>query len=144
MTLPTGGDVRVHADLSVEVDDHTVSVTADGNRVRVEISDPAAVFGVLTSTALPVGSTSPFTPRTLRRAADTLADSGLTLTVVGPAGRLATLGADATGGRWTRRLLRTGHVSFGTWSSVGPTARPVLVSALRRVRTMVAGRIHRR
>lgn len=145
---PTGGDVRVHADLSVEVDDHTVSVTADGNRVRVEISDPAAVLGVLTSTALPVGSASPFTRRTLGRAADLLADSGLTLTVVGPSGRLATLGAEAQGGTVTRRVLGNNHVAIGSWSSVGPSVRPVLTSVLRRVRTAVVVRIaalrHRR
>lgn len=143
MTPQVDGDVRVHADLSVQVDDHTVAITADGSRVRVEVSDPAAVFGVLTSTALPVGSRSPFTRRSLGRVADLLADGGVTLTVVGPSGRLATLGAEARGGTVVRRLLGNGHVAVGAWSAVGPAVRPVATSALRRVRVALSARLAR-
>ncbi|MHA3701712.1 hypothetical protein ACXR2U_05965 [Jatrophihabitans sp. YIM 134969] len=143
MTLPTNR-TTVQADLRLEIDGRPVAVTGDGDHLRVEVSDPAAVAAVLSSTALPAGLPRASVRGAVRRAADVLAASGVTVTVVGPAGRLVTLGARARTGRATRFLTGTEHLDLGAWSAVGPSARPVLASAWQRLRATVVRRVRQR
>lgn len=111
----------------------TGRICAHGASVTVETSNPAAVWeAALGSPA--GGPGGPGGPAALRVVADHLADQGVTVSVTGPGGRVASVGSgiDSAIGRITTGSRR---VSLG---------RPAALVPLVRARVVVAVHAHRR
>ena len=128
MTEP--GQILVTADLSFTVDlGHGPiegHVDADGGTtIRVTTDDADAVFVAATSVPEIGDKALPFL-------ADTLADNGLSMEVVGPQGRVATVGSGASS-RWGRLLTGSSAVAPGDPQAV----RALVLAQIKRDRVRI-------
>jgi len=136
LPVPIGATLDVEADLQVEVtspsgESTTAHVTGSGKRLRVETGRPDVLFASVDRAD--VG-----------RVADLLAFSGVTVSVVGPGGPVATLGA-GTSSRLGRAVTGSSRVSPtagaarlavtpGVLRAVAVAAAVVVLAFVRRLR----------
>ena len=124
--------LRVEADLVIEIARTVVTLTGSGRQLRLDVLSPSAVWAGLPRSALPATSGRFATVRGIGRLADVLQLSGLELAVYGPSGELLRLG----GGKPSRlgRLL--------TGSAAVTAGRPRVLSQL--AWNLLRGRFARR
>jgi hypothetical protein len=135
--------LEVTADLSVEVDGVPVRVRASGAEIEVTSPDVRRLFAAIRVAGGAATQGAPGRAE-LARMADTLADSGLTARLDGPAGRVLSLGADVDSAAGSA-LLGTRRARLhpaGALRSSGPV--PTVAAALLLVALAVlAGRRRR-
>ena len=122
MTVPSGVPrpsathpraVAVLADLRIESDGHQAHLVGDGRSLVLHTDSPMHFWSTLNQAALPSGVGRVNGPRALGRAADLLADAGITVDVTGPDGVIARLG-DNAGSRLGRLATGSSAVHFGS------------------------------
>jgi len=87
------GQIRVEADLTIDVDGTPARLASDGDRLVLSSAHPERVWAAVLSAALPAGIGVMDGPRAVGRVASELAAAGLRLEVTGPRGNVAQLGA---------------------------------------------------
>ena len=105
--------VRVLADLRLESDGQRAHLVGDGTALVLHTDNPMRFWSEINEAALPPGVGRVNGPRALGRAADVLADAGLTVDVTGPDGMLVRLGG-ATGSPFGRLSTGSSAVQFGS------------------------------
>ena len=112
--------IRVEADLTIEVDGTPARLSSEGERLVLSSPHPERVWQAVLSSALPAGVGSLDGPRAIGRLAGELAASGVRLEVTGPRGSVAHLGQGVDS--------RLGRLATGS-SAVAPGA-PAAVAVL--------------
>ena len=145
--------VSVRADLMMDLDGASVTLTGDGDRLVLATERPLALWETLARTPLPVGVGSVSGPAGAGRVADALRDAGVNLDVRGPRGTVASLGAgvDSALGRVLAgsSALRPGGLAAVAplmWHAVRhhPAARIAGLALATIVGVVVGRRAHRR
>jgi hypothetical protein len=108
----------IQADLTLDLDGHPATVRADGVDIRVQASQPLAIWRQLTSASLPAGAAEVNPLRAVGQLADGLAAVGLQATLAGPTGAVVSLGRDKHS-RWGARLTGSSHIQFEAPTAVG-------------------------
>ncbi len=123
--------LQVQADLRIDVDGVPARLTAEGDRLTLQSSRPERAWA-----AAPALVGRAAGPRWVGRAADVLADAGLTVDVVGPQGVVVSLG-DGVGSRLGRAVTGSSAVRPGApaavvgsaWRWARLVARPATATA---------------
>ena len=140
--------LRVEADLAIEVDGKSATLSGNGNTLVLTSAYPEAVWAAAVGAALPAGVGGASGPRAIGLVADQLAAAGLTLEVTGPRGRVvrlgdgvhSTLGQIATGSSAVAAgrpgavavVLWRGHRRLVASAGLGALAVAFWVRAIRR------------
>ena len=85
--------VSVRADLRMDLDGASVTLTGDGDRLVLATNRPGALWDALASAPVPIRVGSASGPTGVGRVAEALREAGLNLDVRGPRGTVASLGA---------------------------------------------------
>ena len=85
--------VSVRADLRMDLDGASATLTGDGDRLVLATERPGALWDTLASAPFPVGVGSVSGPVGVGRLAESLREAGVNLEVRGPRGTVASLGA---------------------------------------------------
>lgn len=125
-------ELRVDADLRLDVDGVTASITGHGDDVTVFSETPGRLWAALAEAALPSGVGRVDGPRALGRLANSLDERGVRVHIDGPQGRLVTLG-DPRSSFVGRVATGSGHLRLGSPRAVGP-----IVAARLRPRYLAA------
>lgn len=133
MNHEPGRAVTLRADLTLEIDDQPVAITADGRDVTVEVTDLAGVFDAVATVPLPAGVRAVAARRLVRSLADGSAREGIRTRVVTPQGAVVTLGRDTRSSRTSRLLTGSDHLAIDV-RALRPLWRPALRTAVRRLR----------
>ena len=114
------GRLDVTADLSIDVDGVSATLTGAGSRLLLTSSHPERILDAALASMLPVGVGEISGPRAVGRVADLLREAGVRLEVRGPQGTVAEIGDDVRSG--------TGRVLTG--SDAVSVGRPAALAAL--------------
>ena len=114
-----GISVSVQADLRMDLDGTSATLTGDGDRLMLATERPVALWDILVSAPLPVGGGSVGGPARVGRVAEALREAGVNLDLRGPRGTVASLGAgvDSALGRV---LVGSGALGPGAPAAVAP------------------------
>ena len=117
---------EVTADLAIDVDGVSATLTGRGGRLLLAADDPVALWSAVTQIDLPADPGRVAASRALGRFADTLRNNGVRLDIAGPHGPLVSIGHGVrSGAGWLitgSSALRPGGVR---------ASGPLIVSGLR-------------
>lgn len=111
--------LRIDADLHLQIDGRTATLTGTGQRLELTTDTPEAIWAAVTGAALPAGWGRVNGPRGVGRFADRLSGHGLAMTITGPGGPIVHLGEGAAS--WLGRAITgSSAVQPGTVRSFAP------------------------
>ncbi|MET3805952.1 hypothetical protein ABIB25_002960 [Nakamurella sp. UYEF19] len=131
-TSPRSAELRIEADLRIDVDGQRASLVGQGQRLTFTTQDPGQLLASLRDTPLPAGLGAVQGVRAIGRLANALGAQGLEFHVAGPDGDLVHLGAGAHS-RWGRAVTGSSLIKVRSLRAVSSFALP----AVRRSRFLV-------